>query len=265
MSDQSIRLTSQGEVTTLTIISKKGSMGPVFWREVAQVLPRLAQARALIIRGEELFSAGLDVKASAQSIGDSLGDKEKFRAQVAPMHAAFEGIASLPIPVIAAVHGWCIGAGTELILACDIRLCSQDARFSLPEVRLGIAADLGGLQRLPGIVGQGWARQLALTGEPIDAATAERIGLVTEVLPDAAALFARADQLAAHLASLPPKALEGTKKVLSAGSAARRGPESGGGLERRTHDGGRAGGGVSEVSLIPPTSSHPARSQGATP
>ena len=216
MSDQSIRLTSQGEVATLTIISKKGSMGPVFWREVAQVLPRLAQARALIIRGEELFSAGLDVKASAQSIGESLGNREKFRAQVAPMHAAFEGIASLPIPVIAAVHGWCIGAGTELISACDIRLCSQDARFSLPEVRLGIAADLGGLQRLPGIVGQGWARQLALTGEPIDAPRAERIGLVTEVLPDADALFARADQLAAHLASLPPKALEGTKTVLSA-------------------------------------------------
>ncbi|GAA4009039.1 enoyl-CoA hydratase-related protein [Deinococcus rubellus] len=216
MSDQSIRLTSQGEVATLTIVSKKGSMGPVFWREMAEALPQLGSARALIIRGEELFSAGLDVKSSAQSIGESLGNLEKFRAQVAPMHTAFEGIASLPIPVIAAVHGWCIGAGTELISACDIRLCSADARFSLPEVRLGIAADLGGLQRLPGIVGQGWARQLALTGEPIDAARAERIGLVTEVLDTPELLFERAEQLAAHLATLPPKALEGTKKVLNA-------------------------------------------------
>ncbi|TSA87846.1 enoyl-CoA hydratase [Deinococcus detaillensis] len=216
MSHQTVRLTSQGEVATLTIISKKGSMGPLFWHEMAEVLPQLAQARALIIRGEELFSAGLDVKASAQSIGESLGNLEKFRAQVAPMHLAFEGVAALPIPVIAAVHGWCIGAGTELISACDIRLCSADARFSLPEVRLGIAADLGGLQRLPAIVGQGWARQLALTGEPIDAARAERIGLVTEVLPDPEALFARAAELAAHLATLPPKALEGTKKVLNA-------------------------------------------------
>ncbi|AZI42918.1 enoyl-CoA hydratase [Deinococcus psychrotolerans] len=216
MSHQTVRLTSQGEVATLTIISKKGSMGPTFWREMAEVLPQLAQARALIIRGEELFSAGLDVKASAQSIGESLGNLEKFRAQVAPMHLAFEGVAALPIPVIAAVHGWCIGAGTELISACDIRLCSADARFSLPEVRLGIAADLGGLQRLPAIVGQGWARQLALTGEPIDAVRAERIGLVTEVLTDPEALFARAAELAAHLSSLPPKALEGTKKVLNA-------------------------------------------------
>ncbi len=216
MSEQSVRLAFTGEVATLTIVSKKGSMGPVFWREMAEALPQLAQARALIIRGEELFSAGLDVKSSAQSIGESLGDLEKFRAQVAPMHAAFEGVANLPIPVIAAVHGWCIGAGTELISACDIRLCSQDARFSLPEVRLGIAADLGGLQRLPGIVGQGWARQLAFTGEPIDAATAGRIGLVTEILGTPEALFARAEQLAAHLATLPQKALEGTKKVLNA-------------------------------------------------
>lgn len=216
MSYETVRLTFAGEVATLTIISKKGSMGPSFWREMAEVLPQLAQARALIIRGEELFSAGLDVKASAQSIGETLGNLEKFRAQVAPMHAAFEGVAALPIPVIAAIHDWCIGAGTELISACDIRLCSSDARFSLPEVRLGIAADLGGLQRLPAIVGQGWARQLALTGEPIDAARAERISLVTEVLDTPELLFERAEALAAHLATLPPKALEGTKKVLNA-------------------------------------------------
>ncbi|AWN22310.1 enoyl-CoA hydratase [Deinococcus irradiatisoli] len=216
MTYESIRLAFTGEVATLTIVSKKGSMGPVFWREVVQALPELAAARALIIRGEELFSAGLDVNASAQGIGESLGDREKFRAQVAPMHAAFEGVAQLPIPVIAAVHGWCIGAGTELISACDLRLCSRDARFSLPEVRLGIAADLGGLQRLPWIIGQGWTRQLALTGDAIDAATAERIGLVTQVLDTPNELFARADQLAAQLAALPPKALEGTKRVLDA-------------------------------------------------
>lgn len=65
------------------------------------------------------------------------------------MHAAIDAFAALPIPVIAAVHGWCIGAGLELISACDIRVASADARFSLPEVKLGITADLGGLQRLP--------------------------------------------------------------------------------------------------------------------
>ena len=216
MTFETLSLTRTGEVATLTIVSKKGSMGPVFWAEMERVLPELPSARVLILRGQELFSAGLDVKASAASIGSALGDQDAFRAQVAPMHRAFEGLAALPMPVIAAVHGWCIGAGTELISACDLRLCSRDARFSLPEVRLGITADLGGLQRLPGIIGQGWTRQLALTGEPIDAATAERIGLVTEVLPTPEELFARADALATHLASLPARALEGTKRVLNA-------------------------------------------------
>ena len=217
MNFETVSLTHSGEVATLTIISKKGSMGPQFWAEVPQALSQLGAARVLIVRGQELFSAGLDIKASGQDIGAALGNIERFRAQVAPMHTAFEGVASLPIPVIAAVHGWCIGAGLELISACDFRICSAEARFSLPEVRLGIAADLGGLQRLPGIVGQGWTRQLALTAEAISAATAERIGLVTEVLPTPDELFARADALAQHLATLPAKALEGTKRVLNAG------------------------------------------------
>ncbi len=220
MTFETLSLTRAGEVATLTIVSKKGSMGPQFWAEMAQ-LPgqlRLGQpgaARVLIVRGQELFSAGLDVKSSSAGLAAALGDRDLFRAQVAPMHVAFEGLAALPIPVIAAVHGWCIGAGTELIAACDIRLCSAEARFSLPEVKLGIAADLGGLQRLPGIIGQGWTRQLALTGEPIDAATGQRIGLVTEVHATPEALFERANILALHLAGLPPKALEGTKRVLN--------------------------------------------------
>lgn len=216
MTFQSVRLTQAGEVATLTIISKKGSMGPAFWQEVPQALASLhgSGARALIVRGEELFSAGLDVKASAPTITPTLGNPDAFRAVVAGMHAAIEGLAALPIPVIAAVHGWCIGGGLELISACDIRIASADARFSLPEVRLGIAADLGGLQRLPHLIGRGRAAHLALTGQPIDAPTAERWGLITELLPDPAALFTRADELAAYLATLPPRALEGTKRTL---------------------------------------------------
>ena len=216
MNFETLSLTFAGEVATLSIVSRKGSMGPLFWAEMARALSLLRAARVLIVRGQELFSAGLDVKASAAGIEAALGDVQLFRAQVAPMHQAFEGIAALPIPVIAAVHGWCIGAGLELISACDIRLCSADARFSLPEVRLGIAADLGGLQRLPGIVGQGWARQMALTGEAIDAQNAARIGLVTEVLDTPEALFTRANALALHMSGLPPKALEGTKRIMNA-------------------------------------------------
>ncbi|MVN85878.1 enoyl-CoA hydratase [Deinococcus sp. HMF7620] len=217
MTDESVQLTRRGEVATLTITSKKGSLGPAFWRAVPGVLADLNGARALVVRGQDLFSVGLDVKATAPVIGPALGNPAAFHLVVAEMHAAIEAFAALPIPVVAAVHGWCIGAGLELIAACDLRLCSADARFSLPEVRLGITADLGGLQRLPHLVGRGRAAHLALTGLPIDAATAERWGLVTEVMPTLDALFARAEELAAYLATLPSKALEGTKRTLQDG------------------------------------------------
>ena len=213
---QSLSLTRAGAVATLTLTSKMGSLGPVSWAELPRALNELEDVRALILRGETVFSAGLDVGATAPQLAPALGDPEAFAAVVAPMHAAIEGLAALPIPVIAAVHGWCIGAGLELTLAADIRLCSAHARFRLPEVLLGITADLGGLGRLPRLIGQGRAAHLALTAEPIGAETAERWGLVTEVLPDEAALYARAEALAAHLAGLPPKALEGTKRVLNA-------------------------------------------------
>ena len=216
MTFQNVSLTHAGEVATLTLTSKKGSMGPTFWPEIPRVLNELGGARALILRGQDLFSAGLDVRASAPVIAPTLGDPDAFAAVVAEMHAAIDAFAALPIPVIAAVHGWCIGAGLELISACDIRVASADARFSLPEVRLGITADLGGLQRLPHLIGTGRTAHLALTGDPIDAPTAERWGLITEVLPTPDALFDRANTLATGLAALPPRAVEGTKRTLHA-------------------------------------------------
>ncbi|UQN07569.1 enoyl-CoA hydratase-related protein [Deinococcus sp. QL22] len=214
-----VRLSQTAGVATLTFTHPKAAFGPATWLETAQALGQLGEARVLILRGERHFSVGLDVKATAPSIAAALsrpeGKRAAFKAVVDEMHAAIEGLAALPIPVIAAIDGWCIGAGLELAAACDIRIASTSARFSLPEVRLGIAADLGGLQRLPGLIGRGRAAHLALTAEPIDAATAERWGLVTELHADADALYARAEALAAHLAALPPKALEGTKRTLN--------------------------------------------------
>ncbi|KEF33891.1 enoyl-CoA hydratase [Deinococcus sp. RL] len=217
MTFESVRLSRVGDVATLTLAHPKSAFGPATWRELPQVLGELEGVRALVVRGERHFSVGLDVAATAPLLAPTLGDPEQFAALVAEMHAATEGLAALPLPVIAAIDGWCIGAGLELAAACDLRICSAGARFSLPEVKLGITADLGGLQRLPGLMGRGRTAHLALTGEPLDAATAERWGLVTEVLPDAEALYARADALAAHLAALPPRALEGTKRTLQDG------------------------------------------------
>jgi len=117
--------------------------------------------------------------------------------------------------VIAAIHGWCIGGGIDLVTACDIRLCAADARFSVREVRLAMVADMGTLQRLPRIVGQGVARELALTGRDFDATEADRVGLVNRVYPDRESLVEGALEVAAQIAANPPMAVSGTKHLLN--------------------------------------------------
>ena len=114
----------------------------------------------------------------------------------------------------AAIHGWCIGGGVDLISAVDIRYASADAKFSVREVKLSIVADVGSLARLPYILSDGHLRELALTGKDIDAARAEKIGLVNEVLPDAEATLAAAHACAAEIAANSPLVTRGIKDVL---------------------------------------------------
>jgi enoyl-CoA hydratase len=120
-------------------------------------------------------------------------------------------------PVIAAIHGYCIGAGLDMVTACDIRLCSRDAVFSLKEAAVGFVADVGVLQRIPLIVGQGIARELAFTAKTIDAARAREILLVNEVFDDQATLMAGAQAMAEAIAANAPLAVEATKNVLNYG------------------------------------------------
>jgi enoyl-CoA hydratase len=138
-----------------------------------------------------------------------------FLGELAHLQRAFVAVADSPKPVIAAIRGWCIGSGLELAAACDIRYCAPDARFSLKEVELAIVADLGGLQRLPLIVGEGHARELALTGRTIDADRAERIGLVNDVARDGD-VVALAVATATTIAKHAPLAVAGVKRVMAA-------------------------------------------------
>jgi enoyl-CoA hydratase len=130
------------------------------------------------------------------------------------MQAAINAVAACRKPVAAAVQGWCIGGGVDLISACDVRYAAADARFSVRETRIAIVADVGSLQRLPGIVGEGHLRELALTGKDIDAARAATIGLVNDVLPDKAAAFAAAYDFARQAAANAPLVVQGVKQVL---------------------------------------------------
>lgn len=208
----------------LTGPGKGNSMGPDFWREMPEVFAALdadPTVRAVLIRGQgRFFSAGLDLTAMAGGGGgaddDGLaGARTAFLEHLTRLQQALTAVEQCRKPVVAAVHGWCIGGGVDLVACCDIRVCAADARFSVREVRIAIVADVGSLQRLPHIIGDGMTRRLALTGEDVDAAFAERVGLVSEVFPDADAMLAGARALCGVLAANPPLVVQGTKQVLN--------------------------------------------------
>lgn len=206
---------------TLTGPGKGNAMGPDFWRDLPVVFDILDgddDVRAVILRGDgPNFSYGLDLPAVMGDLvaGDAAADRARLLDTIQRMQAAVTRVQTCRKPVIAAVRGWCIGGGLDLIAACDIRLCSADARFSLREARMAIVADIGSLQRLPPIIGEGHTRELAYTGKDIDAQRALRIGLVNEVYDGADGLLAAARALAAEIAGNAPLAVQGSKRVLN--------------------------------------------------
>lgn len=224
----SLTVQTDGPVATVTLTGpgRGNRMGPEMWQEIPEVFARIdtdASIRAVVLRGSgQHFTYGLDLVAMAPELGVLLegglaADRLALLALIERMQRTTRAVADCRKPVIAAVHGCCIGGGMDLVSAADTRMCSADARFSVREVKLAIVADVGSLQWLPHLIGQGWTRRLALTGEDIDAATAIRIGLVEEVLPDPDALFAAAARLAAQIADNPPLVVQGVKRVLSYG------------------------------------------------
>lgn len=224
---RALRIDRRGTVAevTLTGPGKGNSMGPDFWREMPEVFAALDEdpsVRVVVLRGVGTqFSYGLDLPAMAPRLGlqdasDHLAaERTVFLDSVLRMQQACSAVAVCRKPVIAAVAGWCIGGGLDLIAACDVRLCSVEARFSLREVKLAIVADMGSLQRLPPIIGQGNTRELALTGKDIDAPRALAIGLVNEVFESPEVLFQAAHAMAEQIAANPPLVVQGTKRVLS--------------------------------------------------
>jgi enoyl-CoA hydratase len=211
------------------------AMAPAFFTELSAVMAALdadPDVRAIVVTGAEgRFSYGLDLRAAAGSLGSVLADpnagaREAFLHHLRDLQASITAVAACRTPVVAAVEGWCVGGGVDLITACDVRLASADALFSVREVRMAMVADLGSLQRLVGIIGDGHLRELALTGADVDAAHAERIGLVNRVLDDGDALRAAAFELAGAMAANSPLVTRGIKDVLDA----ERGPRVEAGL-----------------------------------
>jgi enoyl-CoA hydratase len=210
----------------------RNAMGPDLWNDLPRAMAAVsedADVRVVVIaaRGPH-FSVGLDLKAMGSVLSDGGGGggnaappsmaarARKARSEVLRLQASISAVALCPKPVIAAVHGYCIGGGVDLISACDIRLASADAIFSVREAKVAIVADLGSLQRLPAIIGAGHLAELAFTGKDIDAARAKEIGLVNDVAVDVEAVQAAAATLASEIAANSPIAVQGTKSVLAA-------------------------------------------------
>jgi enoyl-CoA hydratase len=199
--------------------------------DAVATLDRDPGVRVIILAGRgKGFCAGIDLVDHAPALlgGGSLtkseGSAVARRRQLYDDIRAYQRTASCLAdtnkPVIAAVHGPCLGAGIDLITACDIRLASADASFSVRETRIGMVADVGSLQRLPRLIGDGHAREWIFTGADYPAQRALEVQLLNEVLPDRDALMARARALAATIAANSSLAVQGSKQVL--GFASRR-------------------------------------------
>jgi enoyl-CoA hydratase len=213
-----------------TVTLARTTMPPAFFSEIEESFRRLAVEpglRAVVIRSSaKAFSYGLDLPAAFQQhgalfAGGGADRRAELLALIRRLQASFDAIAACPVPVVAAIHGACIGGGVDLASACDLRLASRDATFSVREVKVAIVADLGSLQRLPPIIGEGHTRDLAFTGRTIDAERAARIGLVSEVFPSREELDAGALALAREIAENPPLTVRGVKDVLDFGRGKR--------------------------------------------
>ncbi|MEO5845748.1 MAG: enoyl-CoA hydratase-related protein [Caldimonas sp.] len=202
---------------------RMNTMTPAFFPTVRDAVRRLegeGATRAMVISSTgKHFSAGmsLDVFAGnfAALTATTARDRLAFQESLRKLIDCFTALDEARFPIVCAIQGGCIGGALDLATACDLRVCSADAFFVVQEISIGMAADLGVLQRLPKIVPQGVAREMAYTGERLGAERALAVGLVNAVLPDAAATLERALAMARTIASKSPLAIAGSKLAIN--------------------------------------------------
>jgi len=211
-------------VATLWLASaeRRNAMGPAFWDELPRAMDELVAdeaVRAIVLaaRGPH-FTVGLDLKSMGGAIADGAGGaaaRRRLLETILRLQRSISAVAQSEKPVIAAIHGYCIGGGVDLVTACDLRLAAADAVFSIRETRIAMVADVGTLQRLPGIIARGHVAELAFTGDDFGAERAREIGFVNHVHPDQERTLAAARAIAGRIAANSPLAVTGTKRVLA--------------------------------------------------
>jgi enoyl-CoA hydratase len=201
---------------------KFNAMDGVFWRELDDILEQLqrdAPARALVVSASgKHFCAGMDLAVFEQ--GDSIPEgnasvRTALHEQILKLQRTFTRLEALRLPVIAAIHGACVGGALDMVTACDIRYAASDAFFCVQEINIGLVADVGTLQRLPKLVPEAVAREYAYSGRRLPAARARELGLVNEVFPDAAATLDAALALAREIAGKSPTAVWASKQAIN--------------------------------------------------
>ena len=224
MTNDFFQLTTDNAVAHLQFNrpERMNTMAPAFFpafRDAVQAVSDAGQARVLVISSTgKHFSAGMALDTFA---GDAMLDTSNARARLnfqdglRRLMGCFDVLDTLRLPVVCAVQGGCIGGGFDLAVACDIRYCTADAFFCIQEINIGMAADIGVLQRLPKLMPQGVVRELAYTGERLTAERALELGLVNAVLPDADALLDRVMSVARSIAGKSPLAIAGSKLALN--------------------------------------------------
>jgi enoyl-CoA hydratase len=205
---------------TLNRPEKRNAMDFDFFKGLQVHFERFAtdvSIRVVVIKAAgKSFTVGTDLAAATSILGSGAADDRDILLQkIRDLQEGVQAIENCRKPVITAIHGHCIGGGVDLICACDIRLAEKSSLFSIRETRMGIIADLGTLQRLPRIIGDGRCRELALSGRDFGAAEAYAMGLITRVCDGRTQLYNEADTLARQVADNPPLTVQGVKDVIN--------------------------------------------------
>jgi enoyl-CoA hydratase len=226
MTYQRLNVTLQESVAVVELNrpGKANALDLPMWHELREAMRWLDStpaARVGVLRGAGTqFTAGIDLALLA-GLGAEIADpcdgraREKLRRVILDMQDTISAIERCRKPVLAAIHGACIGGGIDVVTACDARYCSADAVFSVREVDVGLTADVGTLQRLPRLIGEGMARELAYTGRNFNGSEAREMGLINRCWDTPAELAAGVGEIAATIAAKSPLAVRGSKEMIT--------------------------------------------------
>jgi enoyl-CoA hydratase len=226
MQFETLSVTLDAHIATIRLNRpyKANAMSATMWQEIRKAfdwVDTTPEARVAVLQGEgKLFCAGIDLQMMMGINADVRNDcdgrtREAMRRVILDMQDTLTSLERCRKPVLAAIHNGCIGGGIDLVTCADMRYCSADAYFTIKEIDIGMTADVGTLQRLPKLVGDGITRELAYTGRKCLADEAQQIGLVNRVFESREALYAGVQEIAATIAAKSPLSIRGTKEMIN--------------------------------------------------